>query len=132
MEDVKRSKACGIPSRMGVSMASPLKGKLETILVVDDNEVVLRTVVLILEHDNFRVLSAANGADAVKLAEESTEKIDLLLSDVDMPKMSGPDLGEKLKKIRPNIHVMRCPGERMEIYSFSITAGPLFRSHSWR
>jgi CheY-like chemotaxis protein len=110
MEDVKRSKACGIPSRMGVSMASPLKGKLETILVVDDNEVVLRTVVLILEHDNFRVLSAANGADAVQLAEESTEKIDLLLSDVDMPKMSGPDLGEKLKKIRPNIHVMLMSG----------------------
>jgi hypothetical protein len=95
---------------MGISMTSPLKGKLETILVVDDNEAVLRTVVLILEQENFRVLSAANGPDAVKLAGESNEKIDLLLSDVDMPQMSGPDLGELLKKIRPYIHVMLMSG----------------------
>ena len=95
---------------MGISMTSPLKGKLETILVVDDNEAVLRTVVLILELENFRVLSAANGPDAIKLADESNEKIDLLLSDVDMPQMSGPDLGEILKKIRPDIHVMLMSG----------------------
>ena len=95
---------------MGFGMTDPLQGELETILVVDDNEVVLRTVVMILERENFRVLSAANGPDAVKLAEESTETIDLLLSDVNMPQMSGPDLGEILKKIRPNLRIMLMSG----------------------
>jgi DNA-binding NtrC family response regulator len=95
---------------MGISMPSPVKGTLETVLVVDDNEAVLRTVVLILEHEKFQVLSATNGADAIKLADQRNGRIDLLLSDVDMPRMSGPDLGETLKKSRPDIHVMLMSG----------------------
>jgi DNA-binding NtrC family response regulator len=93
-------------------MLDALKGTLETILVVDDSEEVLDTVTEILGHANFRVLSADNGPDAVNLAMETNEKIDLLLSEVSMPQMSGPDLGEILKKTRPAMHVMlMCPGE---------------------
>ncbi len=73
-------------------MSSSLKGTAETILVVDDNEMVLKTVVAILKASNFRVLSADNGPTAIKLSKETNERIDLLLSDVDMPLMSGPDL----------------------------------------
>ena len=82
----------------------------ETILVVDDNEDVLNAVVAILEAAKFRVHSAGGGAAALKLAEETDEKIDLLLSAVDMPGMSGPDLGEALKKSRPDLHVMLMSG----------------------
>jgi DNA-binding NtrC family response regulator len=91
-------------------MPGRLSGKLETILVVDDNETVLRAVVAILEHANFHVLSAANGASAIDLATETEGRIDLLLSDIDMPLMSGPDLGETLKKARPDMHVMLMSG----------------------
>src|ERR1700689_794614 len=91
-------------------MPDSLKGPLETILVVDDNEIVLKTVVAILEAKNFRVLSAEGGAAALKLAKETNERIDLLLSDVDMPQMSGPDLGQILKKARPDLHVMLMSG----------------------
>jgi DNA-binding NtrC family response regulator len=87
----------------------PLEDVLETILVVDDNESVLRIVVAILERENFRVFSADSGPAAVRLAE-TKETIDLLLSDVEMPDMSGPDLGELLKKVRPDIHVMLMSG----------------------
>jgi DNA-binding NtrC family response regulator len=66
--------------------------------------------VAILAARNFRVLSAASGPAALKLAEETTETIDLLLSDVDMPEMSGPDLGQALKKSRPDMHVMLMSG----------------------
>ena len=83
---------------------------LETILVVDDNEEVLTMVVRTLKNANFHVLSAGNGRDALKLAAETGEKIDLLLSDVDMPEMSGPDLGQLLKKDRPDMHVMLMSG----------------------
>jgi two-component system, cell cycle sensor histidine kinase and response regulator CckA len=91
-------------------MPDSLNVTLETILVVDDNETVLRTVVAILERANFRVLAAGSGADAVNLAEQTDGKIHLLLSDVDMPEVSGPDLGQALKKSRPDMHVMLMSG----------------------
>jgi DNA-binding NtrC family response regulator len=88
------------------TMPGILTPNRETILVVDDNAAVLGLVVSVLEYSKFRVLSAGNGATALELANETEGKIDLLLSDVDMPKMSGPDLGEKLKKLRPEMQVM--------------------------
>lgn len=91
-------------------MTPSAKGTLETILVVDDNTSVLRIVVAILEGEHFRVLSADSGPAALKLAGETNETIDLLLSDVEMPLMSGPDLGEELKKARPHMHVMLMSG----------------------
>jgi DNA-binding NtrC family response regulator len=83
---------------------------LETILVVDDNDLVLKAVVQILRHANFQVLSACDAAAAIGVAAKTEGRIDLLLSDVDMPKMSGPDLGLVLKKARPNLHVMLMSG----------------------
>lgn len=83
---------------------------METILVVDDNESVLSVVTIILEGARFRVLSANCAASALILADGTDEKIDLLLSDVEMPEMSGPDLGELLKKTRPGLHVMLMSG----------------------
>ena len=80
--------------------------KPKTILVVDDNEAVCKYVVAVLERAHFHVLSADNGNNAIELAKQTVERIDLLLSDVDMPLMSGPDLGETLKKTRPDLHVM--------------------------
>jgi DNA-binding NtrC family response regulator len=86
------------------------KGTLETILVVDDNEAILAMVVGVLESANFRVLSANSAAAALRLTKGTEQKIDLLLSDVEMPQMSGPDLGEMLKKARPALHVMLMSG----------------------
>jgi two-component system cell cycle sensor histidine kinase/response regulator CckA len=84
--------------------------KLETILVVDDSEEVLQLCVSVLKGANFVVLQAMSGDDAVKLSSEYIGKIDLLLCDVQMPKMSGPDVGEILKKLRPDLHVMFMSG----------------------
>jgi two-component system cell cycle sensor histidine kinase/response regulator CckA len=91
-------------------MLESLKGTLETILVVDDVDIVRKAVVAVLESANFNVLSANSGASAIKVAAATEGRIDLLLSDVDMPKMSGPDLGEILKKTRPSMHVMLMSG----------------------
>jgi DNA-binding NtrC family response regulator len=91
-------------------MLGSLKGTLETLLVVDTDDAVRTVVVAILEHANFRVLSANSGANAIKLSDETDGAIDLLLSDVDMPKISGPDLGELLKQSRPHMHVMLMSG----------------------
>jgi len=91
-------------------MSDSLKGTLATILVVDDTEIVLKAVVAVLQNANYRVLPANSGPDAIKLADQTEGVIDLLLSDVDMPKMSGPHLGEILKKTRPDMHVMLMSG----------------------
>ncbi len=82
----------------------------QTILVVDDDEAVLHLVVEILRAAKFKVLSARDGILGVKLAAQTAEVIDLLLSDVDMPHLSGPDLGQKLKEARPNLRVMLMSG----------------------
>lgn len=92
------------------SLASNSKATLETILVVDDDPAVLRVVSAILRYANFRVLSAEDGTDAIELAKKTEERIDLLLSDVNMPVISGPDLGQTLKKERPDLHVMLMSG----------------------
>jgi hypothetical protein len=91
-------------------MASSSREAAETILVVDDTENVLNLVVEILEAANFHVLRANSGPGAMKLAAGYSGKIDLLLSDVEMPDMSGPDLGDALKRARPDIHVMFMSG----------------------
>jgi two-component system cell cycle sensor histidine kinase/response regulator CckA len=91
-------------------MSDLLKGTLETILVVDDDPGVLALVAKILGDADFRVLTARDGAEAVALAGKTADRIDLLLSDVDMPLMTGPDLGEHLKKARPDMHVMLMSG----------------------
>jgi hypothetical protein len=92
-------------------MPGSLKRTLETILVVDNDEAVLKTVMTLLERANFRVLSADGGANAIKLAEETEGPIHLLLSEVELPEMSGPDLGKTLKKNRADIHVMLMSGQ---------------------
>jgi DNA-binding NtrC family response regulator len=56
------------------------------------------------------VLSADSGPAAIKLAEETRHPIDLLLSDVDMPEMSGPELGGALTRTRPEMRVMLMSG----------------------
>jgi len=66
----------------------------------------LELVAKILETANFVVIQAKSGVQAVELSADYAGKIDLLLSDVQMPGMSGPALGDELKRSRPDIHVM--------------------------
>jgi CheY-like chemotaxis protein len=88
---------------------SDSRGKLETILVVDDVEEVRTFVVAILESVGFNVISACSGPAAISLAEK-TGRIDLLLTDWDMPEMSGIALSKALRVLRPDIHVMQMSG----------------------
>jgi CheY-like chemotaxis protein len=91
-------------------MAESVLGTKETVLVVEYTDVVLNVIVAILEAANFRVLQARSGTGALKLAADYPGRIDLLLSDVNMPEMSGPNLGDALKQARPDIHVMFISG----------------------
>jgi two-component system, cell cycle sensor histidine kinase and response regulator CckA len=82
----------------------------ETILVVDDEELLRNVVVELLGHIGYNTLSAASGQAAIKIAEEFSGKIDLLLTDVVMDRLSGPELAEKLLKRRPEMKVVFISG----------------------
>ena len=56
----------------------------------------IKAVVVVVGGEGSRVLSADSGPAALELSEGAGGRIDLLLSDVDMPEMSGPNLGESL------------------------------------
>jgi CheY-like chemotaxis protein len=82
----------------------------ETIFVVDDEES-LRTVVSdLLTQLGYRVLSATSGAEALTMAAEYSGKIDLLLTDVVMDPISGPELAETLARSRPEMKVVFISG----------------------
>jgi len=86
------------------STASP-----KTILIVEDSAPLLHFVRLILERAGFTVLPAPSAHEAARLAEPP-QKIDLLLSDVMMPEITGPDLATKLKQSRPEMKVILMSG----------------------
>lgn len=88
-------------------MSDNPREKGETILVVDDTEIFRDFLVLALKRANFNVISADSGPNAVALAAKTKGRIDLLLTDWDMPEMSGIALGQTLKLLRPDIHVMQ-------------------------
>jgi CheY-like chemotaxis protein len=82
----------------------------ETILVVEDEENVRRLAVRILERQGYTVLEATCVNDALELCKESKEPIHMILTDVVMPEMSGPQLAEQLVSLRPKIKVLYMSG----------------------
>ncbi|MEW6364583.1 MAG: GAF domain-containing protein [Acidobacteriota bacterium] len=82
----------------------------ETVLVVEDEEVVRRLAVEILKRQGYEVLEARNGGEAFLVCEQQQEAIDLILTDVVMPKMSGPDLVDRLRHIRQDFKVLYMSG----------------------
>jgi PAS domain S-box-containing protein len=82
----------------------------ETILVVEDEEVVRKLTVRILQEQGYRVLEGGQGIDALLIDGEYEGQIHLLVTDVVMPKLSGRELAERLSSIRPGIKVLYMSG----------------------
>lgn len=90
--------------------ASPPPGGTETILLVEDSTPLRDLTQEMLELFGYTVLSAEHPRQALLLAQQNAGKIDLLLSDVVMPEMSGPQLAEKLKAMLPELQVLFISG----------------------
>jgi PAS domain S-box-containing protein len=82
----------------------------ETILLVEDEAVVRRLVAEILETNGYAVLQAGDGPSALELLRRHTGEVDLLLTDVVMPGMSGPDVAGAVAAMRPGTHVLYMSG----------------------
>jgi PAS domain S-box-containing protein len=90
-------------------VSTPARGE-ETILLVEDEQALREVTRRILTGAGYKVLAAENGPQALQVAGEHTGEIDLLLSDVVMPQMAGPQVAEQLLKQRPETRVLLMSG----------------------
>ena len=82
----------------------------ETILIVEDDEMVRNFTVRVLKGLGYRILIAADGQEAIRISEDHEETIHLMLTDMVMPGMSGGELQERLKVPRPDIKALYMSG----------------------
>jgi two-component system, cell cycle sensor histidine kinase and response regulator CckA len=101
------------PARVDAPAA--VVGGTETILVSEDEEPLRELAGELLQSIGYTVLSAGSGAEALRLAGQSSSRIDLLLTDVIMPGMSGRELAERLIALRPGIKVVYMSGYTSEV-----------------
>jgi CheY-like chemotaxis protein len=80
-----------------------------SVLVVDDEETVLRAARRVLERRGFRV-STASLPDAALARLAGADELDLLLTDVSMPDLSGPELAARARVLRPSLRVLYMSG----------------------
>src|SRR5690606_22308278 len=111
-----------------------------SILLVDDQPQLRSLLTTILTRAGYRVLEAAGPIEAIGLAKEFDEHIDLLLTDIVMPQMTGPFLATEIKNLRPTTSVLFMSGytedavvrrglidERLSFISKPLSAGTLLR-----
>jgi nitrogen-specific signal transduction histidine kinase/ActR/RegA family two-component response regulator len=90
----------------------------ETILVVEDQREVRTLAVAALTRYGYRVMDAGSGDEALALSNEFAGRIDMLLTDVIMPGMTGPQLAEKLTQLRPEMVVLFISGYTEGAFSY--------------
>ncbi len=88
----------------------PQRGAGETVLVVEDEAVMLKLTARMLADQGYSVLTAGTSAEAIRLTHDHAGKIDLLLSDVIMPEMNGRDLAELLVSLQPGLKCLFMSG----------------------
>jgi DNA-binding NtrC family response regulator len=80
------------------------------ILIVDDEPAILAITANILAQHDYEVWTAGSGAEALEKFRRREREITVLLSDVVMPGLTGPDLAERLLRIHPTLHVLFMSG----------------------
>jgi two-component system, cell cycle sensor histidine kinase and response regulator CckA len=82
----------------------------ETILVVEDEDAMREVTRRILTRHGYEVIVAASGAEALAIAERRASEIDVLVTDVVMPQMLGKEVADRVRAIRPGLHVLYMSG----------------------
>jgi two-component system cell cycle sensor histidine kinase/response regulator CckA len=86
-----------------------VKGK-ETVLLVDDEDMIIDVAQRMLDKLGYKVFTARDGKEAVEVFRKHKEEIDAIVLDMIMPKMSGGEAFDQIKKIKPEIRVLLSSG----------------------
>jgi CheY-like chemotaxis protein len=89
-------------------------GGVETILFAEDEPMVRSLAIRILQEAGYNVLPASNGEEALRLYDENQDRIDLVLLDAIMPKLSGHEVCRRIKAKNPKAKVLFCSGYNVE------------------
>jgi signal transduction histidine kinase/GAF domain-containing protein len=103
-----------------IQYASPMQGYGRTILVVEDDPRTLNAIQDLLEAQEYRVMVASNGYEALQVFERNPQEIDLLVSDMVMPRMGGLDLYNQVKSRWPEVKTLFVTGHPMRDGSKSL------------
>jgi len=108
-----------IPGKDGTGTMEPegrdKDGPSGTVLLVEDSDVVRDVVANMLESGGLTVLQASGGEEALALVRRGDTPIDLLLTDIVMPKMSGVELADRLERERPDVRILFMTGYAEEV-----------------
>jgi CheY-like chemotaxis protein len=91
----------------------------ETLLLVEDEPMILRVARTALEKLGYRVLCAGDGLEALELAGRVNGRIDLLVTDIVMPKLGGHELAARLRELRPDTKVLYTSGYAENAIAYS-------------
>jgi two-component system, cell cycle sensor histidine kinase and response regulator CckA len=103
--------ACPVFAELRSMLSTAAAGGGATVLIVEDQEATAQITRILLESWGYRVLEAHSGTEAMCLFEREGHRIGLLLADVRMPGMSGPQLALRLLEQRPDLRVVFMSGE---------------------
>ncbi len=81
-----------------------------SILVVEDDAIVRMLIVDVLEELEFTVVEAADAEEALKIVENASQVIDLMMTDVGLPDMDGKQLATKVRELRPALPILFASG----------------------
>lgn len=114
-----------VTSKPQFSSAAPVSVPRLSVLVVDDDSLVLTSTSLLLEDLGHRVLGATSGEQALRLFDQG-EVIDLMITDMAMPKMSGAQLAHAVRMLKPDLPIILATGyaERLEGFAAELPRLP--------
>ncbi|MEJ2719202.1 MAG: response regulator [Deltaproteobacteria bacterium] len=104
----------GSPSLRAVEVKPEAEGGTETILLVDDEELIQELAKRILENSGYRVLTAGSGKQALEIYAEHRSEISLVILDLIMPEMGGKRCLDELLKINPDVKALIASGFAIE------------------
>jgi PAS domain S-box-containing protein len=87
-----------------------IPGGTETLLVVEDEEMLMMSLQMVLVEKGYNVLSAGDGLTALKIYQEKKNDIALVLTDLGLPTITGLEVCQRIKKINPNEHIILATG----------------------